>query len=112
MLVDLRVGSPAFGEHVSRSCWTPPTGAAVWVPEGVGHGFCALTDEATVAYLCTTPYAPERERVVHALSVGVPWPADIGCAPVLLRPRCGRADARPRRSRRGWLPSYEACLAL
>src|SRR5690554_1677830 len=60
VVVDLRVGSPTFGawdavrlDDVERR--------AVLIAEGLGHAFCALTDEATVTYLCSTPYAPAIE---------------------------------------------------
>ena len=32
--------------------------AAVFVAEGLGHAFVALTDDATVVYLCSEVYAP------------------------------------------------------
>ena len=58
--------------------------------------FCALTDDATVTYLCTTPYAPERERVVHALSVGIEWPFPdeelASCHPATPPPHHSRND--------------------
>jgi dTDP-4-dehydrorhamnose 3,5-epimerase len=46
--VDLRVGSPTFG------CWESvrlddSRRAAVYLAEGIGHGFCALTDDATLS---------------------------------------------------------------
>ena len=109
VLVDLRVGSPAFGQHVSLVLDAGDR-HAVWVPEGVGHAFCALTDGATVSYLCTTPYAPDRERVVHAHSVGVDWPADTG--PPLLSERDAAAPTLAEAVAAGWLPTYAACQAL
>jgi dTDP-4-dehydrorhamnose 3,5-epimerase len=108
VIVDLRVGSPAFGQHVTVVLDATQR-RAVWVPEGVGHAFCALTDEATVAYLCTTPYAPQRERVVHALSVGVDWPE---AAALVLSDRDAAAPTLADAVGAGWLPTYEACQAL
>ncbi|MEU7383507.1 MULTISPECIES: dTDP-4-dehydrorhamnose 3,5-epimerase [unclassified Streptomyces] len=76
VIVDIRVGSPTFGQ------WTgveldDTAHRAVLISEGLGHGFCALTPDACVAYLCSTPYAPEREHTVHALdpALGIDWPA-------------------------------------
>ena len=39
----------------------------------------ALSGQATVVYLCSTPYAPDREHGVHPFdpAIGIVWP-DIG----------------------------------
>jgi dTDP-4-dehydrorhamnose 3,5-epimerase len=52
---------------------------ADFVAEGLGHAFMALSDQASVLYLCSTPYVPGREHGVHPLDPGlaVAWPADI-----------------------------------
>jgi dTDP-4-dehydrorhamnose 3,5-epimerase len=77
VVVDLRVGSPTFAtwegvllDEVDRR--------AVLVPEGLGHGFCALTPEATVTYLCSTGYAPQHERSVNPFDaeLAIAWPRE------------------------------------
>ncbi|WP_169981213.1 dTDP-4-dehydrorhamnose 3,5-epimerase [Microbispora sp. H10836] len=77
VVVDLRVGSPTFGkweglvlDDVSRR--------AVYVSEGLGHAFAVLSEQATVLYLCSQPYAPGREHGVHPLDpeIGVDWRLD------------------------------------
>ena len=40
------------------------TRRAVFVSEGLGHGFMAVSAEANGVYLCSTPYAPGREHEV------------------------------------------------
>ena len=52
---------------------------AVYISEGLGHAFMALTDGATVTYLCSTGYAPDREHGINPLdpSLNIPWPADV-----------------------------------
>jgi dTDP-4-dehydrorhamnose 3,5-epimerase len=109
VLVDLRVGSPTFGGHESVVLDATDR-RAVWVPEGVGHAFCALGDGATVSYLCSTPYAPERERVVHPLSVGVLWP--FAASELVLSERDGAAPALDEALAGGLLPSYVTCQQL
>jgi dTDP-4-dehydrorhamnose 3,5-epimerase len=104
-VVDLRVGSPTFGRH-EVLVLDDESRRAVWVPEGVGHGFLVTSAFATVAYLCTTPYAPERERVVHPLSVGVNWGPD-GAAPILSE-RDATAPPLDDALAAGWLPTYAA----
>jgi dTDP-4-dehydrorhamnose 3,5-epimerase len=107
VVVDLRAGSPTFGRWEGVRL-DDTERRAVYVAEGIGHGFCALSDTATLAYLCSQGYAPDRERSVHPLDpdLGIAWPAD---APVL----SGRDDAAPglaEASAGGLLPSYAACL--
>jgi dTDP-4-dehydrorhamnose 3,5-epimerase len=107
VIVDLRVGSPTFGrwegvrlDDVDRH--------AVYIAEGLGHGFCALTDDATLAYLCSEAYAPAREHAVHPLDpdLAIEWPTD---APQL----SARDAAAPSLSEAidaGLLPRYSDCI--
>ena len=37
------------------------------ISEGLGHAFVALSEHATVVYLCSAPYATENEHGVHSL---------------------------------------------
>ncbi|MFT3716682.1 MAG: dTDP-4-dehydrorhamnose 3,5-epimerase [Gordonia sp. (in: high G+C Gram-positive bacteria)] len=84
VVVDLRVGSPTFGEHdivllgdLDRK--------AVYLSEGLGHAFCALADFSTVTYLCSTGYNPGAEHGISPLdpALGIEWPTvDRGGAPL------------------------------
>jgi dTDP-4-dehydrorhamnose 3,5-epimerase len=108
VIVDLRVGSPQFGrweavrlDEVERR--------AVYLPEGVGHAFCALTGDATLAYLCSEQYNPRGEHSIHPLDpdLAIQWPVE---APTL----SARDDAAPTLSQaiaEGLLPDYGACRA-
>ncbi|MFJ9947014.1 dTDP-4-dehydrorhamnose 3,5-epimerase [Kitasatospora sp. NPDC091207] len=109
VIVDLRVGSPAFGrwEFVRLD---DADRRSVYIPEGVGHGFCALTDDATLSYVCSETYNPTGEHAVHPLDpdLGIEWPTD---APQL----SARDDAAPSLAEAlatGLLPDYEKCLAF
>ncbi|WP_068161174.1 dTDP-4-dehydrorhamnose 3,5-epimerase [Rhodococcus phenolicus] len=75
VVVDLRVGSPTFGRWDSVLLDTVDR-RAIFLSEGLGHGFLALEDNATVVYLCSTGYDPEREHEVHPLdpAIGIEWP--------------------------------------
>jgi dTDP-4-dehydrorhamnose 3,5-epimerase len=104
VVVDLRRGSPTFGrweavrlDDVDRR--------AVYVAEGLGHGFCAVTEDATVAYLCSTTYHPAAEHAVDALDpeLGIAWPTE---API----RSARDAAAPPLAEAA-LPDHQACLA-
>jgi dTDP-4-dehydrorhamnose 3,5-epimerase len=73
VVVDLRVGSPTFGEHESFDLsGTAPT--AVHIPLGCAHGFQVTSDEAIVAYLVGTEHAPDHDTGVRWNSVGIDWP--------------------------------------
>src|SRR5580700_3016500 len=66
VIVDLRVGSAGFGTWQAVRL-DDQDRRAVFLTEGLGHGFMALSEEATVLYLCSTPYAPQREHGIHPL---------------------------------------------
>jgi dTDP-4-dehydrorhamnose 3,5-epimerase len=109
VIVDIRVGSPSFGRWESVRL-DDTDRQAVYLSEGLGHAFTALSDEATVIYLCSAPYAPGREHGVHPLDpqIGITWPADT--EPVL----SGKDAAAPtleEARRSGLLPDYADCLA-
>jgi dTDP-4-dehydrorhamnose 3,5-epimerase len=65
-IVDLRVGSPTFGA-VDTVRLDGVDRRAVYLSEGLGHGFLALEDGSTLTYLCSTGYAPGREHAVYPL---------------------------------------------
>ena len=76
VIVDIRVGSPSYGRW--EAVRLDDTGRrAVFLSAGLGHAFMALSDEATVIYLCSTPYTPGREHGVHPLDpdIGIEWPS-------------------------------------
>ncbi|MDG4766224.1 dTDP-4-dehydrorhamnose 3,5-epimerase family protein [Solwaraspora sp. WMMD406] len=106
VIVDLRTGSPTFGR------WTAVRlddvdRRAVYLSEGLGHGFCSMTDDATLAYLCSTTYNPRGEHGIHPLDpdLAIDWPVD---SPQL----SARDDAAPTLAQAlsdGTLPDYGRC---
>jgi dTDP-4-dehydrorhamnose 3,5-epimerase len=107
VVVDLRVGSPTFG-RVETVRLDDVDRRAVYLDEGLGHGFCSLEDDSTLAYFCSTPYRPGHEHAVHPLDpeLAIDWPASAptlsardAAAPTLTR---ARAD--------GLLPRYAECV--
>src|SRR6202012_5403535 len=83
---------------------------AVFLAEGLGHAFTAISDEATVIYLCSTPYSPGREHGVHPLDpdIGIEWPAD---AEPVLSGKDGAAPTIEPAPQPGLLPGYADCEA-
>ncbi|CAM5593974.1 dTDP-4-dehydrorhamnose 3,5-epimerase [Streptomyces aurantiogriseus] len=108
VVVDLRMGSPGFGRWETVPL-DDDARHAVFLAEGLGHAFLALTDDATVVYLCSTGYAPEREHQVHPLDpdLGIVWPEGLRPA---LSPKDARAPSLAQAQASGLLPSYAACL--
>lgn len=100
--VDIRVGSPTFGEWVGVTL-DEDVPRAVWVPPGFAHGFCAVSEVADVLYKCTDFYVPEDERGViwSDPTIGVQWPVR---SPVLSQ-KDQRYDALD--VRRSDLPRYQ-----
>jgi dTDP-4-dehydrorhamnose 3,5-epimerase len=74
VVTDVRAGSPALGEWIAVTL--DDSGGAVFISEGLGHAWMALTETAAMAYLCTQPYDPAAERAVHPLDpgIGIRWP--------------------------------------
>jgi dTDP-4-dehydrorhamnose 3,5-epimerase len=75
VVVDIRVGSPTFGQWDSVLL-DDVDRRAIYLSEGLGHAFLSLEDDSTVLYLCSTGYAPGREHGVHPLDpeIGIEWP--------------------------------------
>jgi dTDP-4-dehydrorhamnose 3,5-epimerase len=109
VVVDLRAGSPAFGTWEAVRL-DDTSRRAVFLAEGLGHAFMALSEQATAIYLCSTPYAPAREHGVHPLDpdLGIAWPA--GITPVL-SDKDAAAPSLQQALAAGLLPDYSACLA-
>ncbi len=108
VFVDLRVGSPSFGAW-DRVLLDDSDRRAVYLPEGIGHGFCALSDLATVTYLCSEPYAPQREHAVNAFDpeLGIDWATDG----VTMSERDAAAPSLAEVRAAGLLPDYAECLS-
>ncbi len=59
--VDLRKGSPSFGQHVAVEL-SGDNKKQMFVPRGFAHGFIVLTETATFAYKVDNYYSPECDR--------------------------------------------------
>lgn len=110
VVVDLRVGSPTYGEWDSVRL-DDTDRRAVYIAEGLGHAFIALSDGAVVTYLCSESYNPAREHAVHPLDldIGIEWPGDVE---PLLSPKDASAPSLKQAAESGLLPSYEESLKL
>ncbi|MGV9764475.1 dTDP-4-dehydrorhamnose 3,5-epimerase [Micromonospora tulbaghiae] len=109
VVVDVRAGSPTYGRWEAVRL-DDTDRRAVYLAEGLGHGFCALTDEATLSYLCSATYNPAAEHTVHPLDpdLGIDWPA----ATPLLSERDAAAPRLAQARDAGLLPDYDACRSF
>ena len=109
IVVDIRVGSPTFGQWEAVEL-DDEARHGLYISEGLGHAFCALSDSVTIGYLCSEPYAPAREHGIHPLDpeLGIAWPTDE----VVLSPKDDAAPTLAQALADGLLPSYDDCRAF
>ena len=110
-IVDIRVGSPTFGQwdavrldDVDRR--------AIYIPEGFGHAFVALSDTATVSYLVSSVYNPTIEHGINPLDeqIGLVFPPEAG--EPLLSPKDVEAPSLAEALAAGALPVYDDVLGF
>jgi dTDP-4-dehydrorhamnose 3,5-epimerase len=109
-VIDLRVGSPTF------ATWEAVTlddvdRRAVYLAEGLGHCFVALTEGAVVSYLVSQVYNPARELGISPTDpdIGLEFPFTDG---LLLSPKDLAAPSLEAAIASGALPSYDECIAF
>ncbi|MFA0005418.1 dTDP-4-dehydrorhamnose 3,5-epimerase [Vibrio splendidus] len=73
--VDLRPGSPTFGQHESILL-SGEEQTQFYVPPGFAHGFLVLSDIAEFQYKCTDFYDPTDESGLlwNDPDLGIDWP--------------------------------------
>lgn len=78
VIVDIRPDSKTFGQWIDVEL-KGDSGKAVLISEGLGHGFLALEDNTTVAYLVSTPFSPTDEFEINPLdeNIGIKWVMDL-----------------------------------
>ena len=116
VVVDIRVGSPTYGQW-DAVLLDDVDRRAVYLSEGLGHGFMSLEDGSTVTYLCSAPYAPGREHGVHPLdpAIGIEWPTtarDGSPLTPLLSDKDAAAPTLAEAGAQGLLPAWEATQAF
>lgn len=108
--IDIRVGSPTFGswdsvllDEVDRR--------AIYLAEGLGHAFVALSDDATVSYLVSDVYNPAAEHGIDPLDpeIGLVFPPEAG--ELRLSPKDADAPSLAQAAAEGLLPDWETVQA-
>lgn len=109
-IIDIRVGSPTFGQWDSVRL-DDVDRKAVYLSEGLGHAFVALTEGAVVSYLVTDTYNPTGEHAINPLDpeIALVFPEEAGEA--LLSPKDTEAPSLAEAAAQGLLPTWDAMRA-
>lgn len=75
VVVDLRRGSPNFGQWVGNHL-SAENKKMMWIPPGLAHGFAVLSEYADFLYKTTDYWAPEHERTIlwSDPDLAIAWP--------------------------------------
>jgi dTDP-4-dehydrorhamnose 3,5-epimerase len=109
--IDIRVGSPTFGQW-DTVLLDDVDRRAIYLSEGLGHAFVALTDDAVVSYLVSDTYNPVAEHGINPLDeqIGLVFPPEAGEA--LLSPKDVEAPSLGEAEAQGLLPRWDDVRAF
>ena len=73
--VDIRKGSPTFGEWASIVL-SKANKLMIWIPTGFAHGFLTLKDDSEIIYKATMNYCKNHERTIrwNDENLNIKWP--------------------------------------
>lgn len=109
VVVDLRVGSPTFGMF-DTTLQEADSGIGVYLADGLGHAFLALTEDTCMNYLCSEEYVPGTMVDIQALDpeIGIPW---NGSEPYIRSEKDAAAPSLSQAAALGLLPTYQEAVA-
>jgi dTDP-4-dehydrorhamnose 3,5-epimerase len=110
-VIDIRVGSPTFGQWDSVLL-DDTDRRAIYLSEGLGHAFVALTDDATVSYLVTSTFNADREHGINPLDPEVALVFPEAAGELLLSPKDTDAPGLSEAAASGLLPSWDEARAF
>lgn len=73
VLLDIRVGSPTEGRHACFEL-SAVQGNMLYMPPGIAHGFCALSDDVRMVYQTTSAHEPASDQGILWNTAGIRWP--------------------------------------
>ncbi|QUQ69274.1 dTDP-4-dehydrorhamnose 3,5-epimerase family protein [Kutzneria sp. CA-103260] len=104
IVVDIRVGSPTFGQWDSV-LMDQQDHRAMYFPVGVGHTFVALEDDTVMAYMISGRYVAQDEMALSPVDPALGLPIGLDVEPIL-SDRDQVAPTLAEARRRGLLPDY------
>ena len=112
VVVDVRVGSPTFGQWDSVLL-NDTDRRTIYISEGLAHGFLALEDNSTIMYMCSSEYNPQREHTISAMdpALAIDWPMIDGVA-LSLSDRDAAAPSFEEVRASGVLPTWDETRAF
>jgi dTDP-4-dehydrorhamnose 3,5-epimerase/CDP-3, 6-dideoxy-D-glycero-D-glycero-4-hexulose-5-epimerase len=75
VVLDLRVQSESYQQIFSIEL-SAENHKAIYLPQGLAHAFCVLSDKATVYYQISKAHSPEKDSGIKWNSVNFDWPVE------------------------------------
>ena len=110
-VIDIRVGSPTYGQWDSVRL-DDVDRRAIYLGEGLGHAFVALTDGTVVNYLVNSVFNATAEHGITPVDpeIGLRYPKEAG--ELVLSEKDIAAPTLTEARERGLLPTWDDCQAL
>ena len=107
VVADIRPDSSTYGKSISIDL-RAGDGQMVFIEQGLGHGFAALSDETKVAYLVSSEFSPSDEFEINPLDplLAINWGLPIN--EILLSSKDGSAPSLKEREASLKLPTLKA----
>lgn len=74
VVLDLRVNSPTYGKFDIFEL-SAEKANGIYIPPGLAHGFCSLSERTLMLYKLSTLYSPNHDKGVNWRSLNIPWPS-------------------------------------
>ena len=105
VIVDIREGSPTYGKYETIKL-EPKLGKSVLIGPGIGHGFIALEDSSSVAYLLSSQYSPADEYGINPFDIEIKINWGVEIAEATLSDKDKNAPSLETQKATGKLPKY------
>ena len=73
VVLDIRKSSKTYGQHFGIEL-SRENRKSLYIPRGLAHGFCVLSDVAIAYYQVTSEHNPEHDKGILFDSFGFKWP--------------------------------------
>lgn len=107
-VVDIRVGSPTFGEWVALELSSTRRNA-IFIAAGLGHAFISLEDDTVVSYLVSETYNPHAERSINPLDETISLSFPVAMEELIFSDKDKAALSLAQHLEQNTLPSFETC---